>query len=364
MDLPNPFTPTFGKVPPVLAGRRQLLSAMEAAFAGSGSDPNLSSIIVGARGTGKTALLARIADAASASGWIAARVSAVPGMLEDIEERVAEEAAHLIDSEPKARLTGIGVGQLLSLEFDREGAARGNWRTRMNRVLRQLNGLGIGLLITVDEVRADLDEMIALASTYQHFVSEDKRVALVMAGLPSHVTGLVEDKSVSFLRRARRHHLGRIGDADIESAFRKTVLGAGGSIEDDALELAVRTIDGFPYMMQLVGYWTWSECMTSAISVVDVERGARLAGQEMRDGVLSTTYRELSRGDVRFLEALLAGGDESVLADISSRMGVKSNYASKYKERMLEAGVIGDRGGGSYGIDLPGFEGFLREKLA
>lgn len=363
MDMPdNPFTPTFGRVPPYLAGRTSLLNDMKRAFRRGPEDPNLTSILIGAHGTGKTALLSRIAKEAQASGWITARVSARDGMLQDILERTVESGSELIDSSPSLRLKSLTLGQTFGIELDREAPYVGNWRTRMNGLLKQLEPYGTGLLITVDEVRADVDEMKQLATVYQHFIEEDKRVALIMAGLPANVSQLVSDKSVSFLRRARQRHLGRISDPDIEVALRKTIFDAGATIDDGALVEAVAAIDGFPYMMQLVGYWTWEEALSPRIGSDDVHRGVRLAIQELRDGVLATTYRELSRGDVRFLEAMLPDSGPSSLVDIAARMNVRSNYASKYKERLLDAGVLGDTGQGFYTIDLPGFKDYVRDR--
>lgn len=64
----NPFTPTFGMVPPFLAGRDRLLREMTRAFEDGPGNPNLSTILVGARGTGKTTLLSRIGDVARSHG--------------------------------------------------------------------------------------------------------------------------------------------------------------------------------------------------------------------------------------------------------------------------------------------------------
>lgn len=362
MDLPNPFTPTFGRIPPHFAGRKTLLSDMRRALQRGPEDPNLTSILIGARGTGKTALLSAIAREAQANGWITARVSAAPGMLQDILERAAESGSELIDASPSLRLKGLSVGQILGIEFDRAAHPEGNWRTRMNALLKQLEPYGTGLLITVDEVRADVDEMKQLATVYQHFIEEEKNVALVMAGLPANVSQLVSDKSVSFLRRARQRHLGRVDNPDIETALRKTIIGGGGSIDDPAALQAVDAIDGFPYMMQLVGYWTWEEASSESIGLPDVLNGIRLATQELRDGVLATTYRELSKGDIRFLEAMLPDQGPSSLANIAARMGVRSNYASKYKERLIDAGVLGEVGQGFYSVDLPGFKDYVQER--
>lgn len=364
MPKRNPFTPTFGKVPLFMAGRRDILDSMQQAFEDGPGNPNLSSILIGPRGSGKTALLACIADEARSHGWICAQVSAIPGMLDDILERVREAASEFVERHSSAHIKGIGIAQILEIELERDDVRSGNWRTRMNKLLDSLAEYDIGVLITVDEVRIGLDEMIQLAAVYQHFVQEDRKVALVMAGLPHHVAELVDDKSISFLRRSRQHHLRRIGNADIESALRKTIAESGGSIDDSALSACVDASEGFPYMMQLVGFWTWDSSFDGRITPEDAKRGIRLARQEIETGVYDATYRELSGGDLRFLQAMLPDEGESTLADISARMGVKSNYSSKYKSRLLERGVIGDRGGRRVGFDLPGFREYLLEKIS
>ena len=358
----NPFTPTFGRIPAHYAGRASLMRAMRNALDNGSADPNLTTILVGPRGTGKTALLASIAREASSRGWVTARVSAGEGMLEDIIERTQEGAAHLLAGDSKTRVKSLTVGQSFGVEFERGDVPLGNWRTRMNKLLDQLAEYETGLLITVDEVRADEAEMRQLATVYQHFVGEEREVALVMAGLPSSVAQLISDDSVSFLRRARQQHLGRVSDAETEVAFRRTIVGGGALIDDDAVAAALAAIEGYPYMLQLVGYWTWEQADSPTIGEDDVRRGVRLALQELRDGVLAATYRELSKGDLRFLEAMLLDDGPSSLSDVSARMGVKSNYASKYKERLLTAGILGEAAKGVYTIDLPGFKDYVRER--
>ena len=77
---------------------------------------------------------------------------------------------------------------------------------------------------------------------------------------------------------------------------------------------------------------------------------------------LETTYRELSDKDIEFLLAMLPDSGPSRVSEIAKRMGVASNYASQYKRRLLEDGVIGERGRGLVGFDIPAFREFLNEK--
>lgn len=282
-------------------------------------------------------------------------------MLEDIIERT-EEAADSYLSQPHVRINGVQTGPV-GLDWTYAQKAQGNWRTRMNGIFKQLEKHDIGLLITIDEVTVDLEEMLQFASVYQHFVREGKKVALLMAGLPYKVSALLRNDSVSFLRRSQYHQLGRITDVEIANAFRKTIEAGGRSITPEALENAVKAVDGFPYMMQLVGYRTWDVSENSLkISAPDVQQGSLLARMELRDRILETTYRELSDKDIEFLLAMLPDSGPSRVSEIAKRMGVASNYASQYKRRLLEDGVIGERGRGLVGFDIPAFREFLNEK--
>lgn len=85
----NPFTPVFGKVPPYMAGRELIIEDMVQAFGTGGANPDLCTIFVGARGTGKTALLTYLGFCAQRSGWIVADTTASDSMLEDILKRTS-----------------------------------------------------------------------------------------------------------------------------------------------------------------------------------------------------------------------------------------------------------------------------------
>lgn len=48
----NPFTPTFGIVPPYMAGRTYVIEDIVRALDRGPGEPNLATIFIGARGTG------------------------------------------------------------------------------------------------------------------------------------------------------------------------------------------------------------------------------------------------------------------------------------------------------------------------
>ena len=357
----NPFTPGFGQVPAYLAGREYLLNEIKTALASPSFSPDLTTLFIGARGTGKTALLSYLSEYASGVGWVTVGVSATSGMLEDIIEETKYRANHLLETTSGPKIKEVTAGGF-GIAWENVLQQEGNWRTRMNQILDQLEKYQAGLLITVDEVNPAVDEMIRLVSVYQHFVREGRRVALMLAGLPSMVSGLVSNEYVSFLRRARHRKLDRIPDHEIADAFRRTIEQSERTVGDVAVEKATQAIDGFPYMLQLVGFQSWRRNPANTmVSMSDVEEGIRMATAEMRTKVLQATYGELSKGDIRFVNAMLDSSDRPTLAEVASHMGVKSNYASKYKTRLMEAGVIGETPLNTLRFELPRFEDYARE---
>ena len=357
----NPFTPNFGQVPMYMAGREQIIQEVMRALDEDAGSPARTSIMIGARGTGKTALLSYFAAEAQKVGWLSANVSCVSGMREDILEQAVLAAEEHLPAQKKRALKSISLGNLIGVEWENKEQREGNWRTRITRLLMELEKADVGLLITVDEVTAKLDEMIQLASVHQHLMREKRKLALLMAGLPTEVSSLLNDRSVSFLRRANQYYMTRLEDHDTRNAFRKTVEGSGKRISEEALNAAVAAIDGFPYMIQLVGFRAWEESGNSKqIQTPAVTRGIALAKQDFETRVLRATVQELSQGDTAFLRAMLPDDKISEIADIEQRMKKNSGYVSRYRARLVERGVITAAGRGRVEFALPG----LREYLA
>ena len=356
----NPFTPSFGRIPPYMAGRSELFSRLRSAFEGNGNDPLLQTVLVGARGTGKTATLAYACELAAGCGWISASTTCGDGMLDDLMQQSMTSASKLFDVEGKAKLKGISVGQLFGLEWEPVKEQPSNWRTTMSQLLDTLAQNETGLLLTVDEVRPNVPEMEQLVTIFQHFVRENRRVALLMAGLPHQVSQLVNSEAVSFLRRASRIQLGRINDFEIEDALRKTVEAGGKTIDDTALEQCVQAIGGFPYMMQLVGFRVWDASGEStSITPDDARRGIMAARHDLEQQVLIPTWASISNVDKQFCRAMLAGKRDSKA--IAQHMGKKANYVSRYKLRLLEQGIIDQDPYGQLFFCLPFFEDFITD---
>lgn len=360
----NPFTPTFGSIPLQLAGRDRIISDILSGLGNGAGDPNRATVFIGARGSGKTVLLAKIAEEASADGWICANVNADAGMLDEILIQIRDNAEELLAPESLSHITSISFGGVGVSRNVEKRARKSTWRSDLTSIVKELNEKNAGLLITVDEVNISNDEMRTLIVTYQHFVRERRDVALIMAGLPQKISAILRDDAISFMRRAFQHHLNPIEENEVRYSIKKTVEIAGRTIDKDALDLAVKSAKGFPFMIQLVGYHMWRQYPERVrITKKDAEEGIHLAQNDLENMIFDTTYRELSEKDIAFLTAMLEDKEYSIIADISKRMNVSSRYTGIYRKRLIEQGIIGSRGYGKVAFELPMFREYMENRV-
>jgi hypothetical protein len=357
----NPFTPVFGSEPPVLAGRELLINDVLKGLENAPGDPNRITVFTGPRGSGKTVLLNRIASDAESRGWIAVHTLAAAGMLDEAREQLERKAAEFLPKKGKSRITGLqvsGVGGTREFLPD----AKVGWRTQMDGYLDILAEHDVGLLFTIDEVRADVEELVTFVSTFQFFIREGRNVALLMAGLPNEVLQMYQDRQISFVRRAFLRKLDPVGMPEVRAAMKKTVELAGREIEPTALEEAAKSTMGLPFVIQLVGFHSFNQSQRKTIASADVRAGIRAAREDMEHMILDASLRELTPTDKRFLLAMLPDEGESKIADIARRMEVSSSSASHYKRRLIDYGILYNAGRGLVGFSMPMLKTLLAER--
>ena len=156
--MENPFTPNFGQIPQVFAGRQTLQREMIEALESPWGHPNQTTIIIGSRGSGKTALLRDMAVEAEQRGWISVNVTCIKGIQEDILQQARRKGKELLQPTEERKITGISLGQLGGLEFSHQQISQ-NWRSQISDILDELAEHNVGLLLAIDEVDPSLDEI-------------------------------------------------------------------------------------------------------------------------------------------------------------------------------------------------------------
>lgn len=115
MSASNPFAPTFGSAPPVMAGRGDILDTIHEALITGTTHPDYTAIFIGVRGAGKTVMLNAAEDVARELGWMTISEDASrPGLIARIE-RAAVRHIRMLAGPPKRRIRSV---QAFSLGAD------------------------------------------------------------------------------------------------------------------------------------------------------------------------------------------------------------------------------------------------------
>lgn len=367
----NPFKPTFGATPPILAGRDEVLAEFADALENGPGSPGRATLYTGARGAGKTALLNAVEDEARTRGWLVISETATVGLIERLTQSRLPELLRRFDPEAvRQRLTGLtlplAAGGGLTWETLEPHVVKTDLRRQITLLTDLLATGETGLLITLDEIhRNRIDELRDLATVVQHAFREDRELAFVGAGLSAAVSDLLSDDVLTFLRRADRYHLGPVDRNEARRALAGPLEAGGCAVSDDALDLMVSAAQGYPFLIQLVGSQAWRiHAGAAEIDLADAEVAVTNARRRLGALVHAPALKDASDVDRAFLAAMAQDDGPSKMADIGGRLGVSKEYAGIYRRRLIDAELIEATRRGYVDFALPYLREYLRGRAA
>lgn len=360
--MENPFRPSAGATPPQILGRAGVLDEFEYGLRLGSGAPGLLTIFTGARGIGKTVMIGAAHDIAREKGWAVISETATAGFMGRIGESMRHLAEELGTGPVNRRITAIaaaGFSITTQLPPERQVA----WRTLGEDLLRLLDERGNGLVITVDEIHAaDRSELAQLAANVQHFIQDRLPIGLVFAGLPAAVSDLLNEGVATFLRRADKIDLHAAAVREVEDSFAGTFAEAAFKVAPDLVRQAAEATEGYPFLIQLVGYFLWKEAENNQgnLTPETVERAIEAASRRNARTVIEAALATTSPKDLDFLHAMAQDGGPSIAGDIGRRIGARTNLVANYRSRLLAAGLIESTAHGKVDFAIPGLRQHLR----
>lgn len=336
------FQPTFGNRPNQYIGRDRVIEQFIMGLQEPIGSRNRCSLFLGQRGMGKTALLLELSDRAVKLGYVVARVTAHEGMAQAIIEQFQLNGSTFFKDD-KRQLTGMAAGALgfsFGLTFSDVTERQYGFRSKMSLLCDKLAEKDKGALILIDEVRTSA-AMREVASAYQELVGDGKNIAIAMAGLPHAVSSVLNDTVLTFLNRASRVELGLISTNLIRAYYERAFKGIGIKISDEYLDRAALATHGFPYLMQLIGYYLIQYTPDGGtVDAVIMDKAERSSMGDMENNVFKPILNPLSDNDKFFLRAMAKHGDTVSTAKLKVTMGKRGPALQPYRKRLLESGVI------------------------
>ncbi|MFP3579689.1 AAA family ATPase [Arthrobacter sp. fls2-241-R2A-200] len=361
--MQNPFKPTAGATPPDLVGRAGLLDEFEYGLRQGSGAPGLLTIITGSRGIGKTVMLSSAESLAREQGWAVISRTAVPGFLAKVGEDMLQILHELGDGGPTRKITAFSAaGFGLTTQLPPEQIP--DWRRTGEELLRVLASKGTGLVITIDEIHAvDRTEISQLAADVQHFIRDGLPIGLVFAGLPSAVSDLLNEGVATFLRRADRINLHEAAIGEVTTSYQELFREGGIDIPDELTAEAAEATEGYPFLIQLVGYYLWMAAERAGSKLDQAAVSQAIAAARRRNAlvVVGSALSDISDKDRDFLHAMAEQEGPSTAAQIGSIIKSKPSLVSKYRNRLIAAGLIEPAGYGKVDFAVPGLRDHLRQ---
>lgn len=361
--LQNPFKPTAGATPPDLVGRAGLLDEFEYGLQQGSGAPGLLTIITGARGIGKTVMLSAAEAIARNHGWAVISRTANPGFLARVGDDMLRLSDELGGGPPTRRITAFsaaGFGLTTQLPPERSP----DWRRAGEELLQVLDSKGTGLVITIDEIHAvDRSEISQLAADVQHFIRDGLPIGLIFASLPSAVSDLLNEGVATFLRRADRINLHEAAIGEVTASYRDLFSEGGIDVAPELLSEAAAATEGYPFLIQLVGYYLWmaADRANRALDQESVRTAIAAAQRRNTLVVVESALSDISDKDRQFLHAMAEQDGPSTAAQIGQIIKSKPNVVSKYRNRLIAAGLIESAGYGKVDFAIPGLRDYLRQ---
>jgi hypothetical protein len=341
-DIYSLFQPTFGNRPEQYIGRDGVIEQFMAGLTEPVGSRNRCTLFLGQRGMGKTALLLELNDRAQKAGYVVARVTAHEGMPQAIIEQFQLNGSKFFNDD-KRKLTGVSAGALgfsFGLTFSEAAQRQYGFRSKMSLLCDKLAEKGKGALILIDEVCTSA-AMREVASAYQELVGDRKNIAIAMAGLPHAVSSVLNDSVLTFLNRATKVELGLISTNLIRAYYERAFKSIGIKASNEILDHAALSTRGFPYLMQLIGYYMIQYTPRDEVVTDDImNKAEKAAMKDMDDNVFKPILTPLSDNDRIFLQAIAHCGGTVTTSKLQAKLGKKGPAIQPYRKRLIEAGVI------------------------
>ncbi|MDP9406305.1 MAG: ATP-binding protein [Actinomycetota bacterium] len=387
----NPFTPGFGNLPRVFAGRKAEFSDLELMVnrlaAGVYEQPRL---VTGDRGVGKTTLLREFEEEQTEAGRWVVRAAATRG--DAVIRRLARELGRVLEDRDSrvglSRQAAAALGRLSGVEVAGVSVAlnppQAEPEDRAAQLAELLGNVGelareertVALLL-IDEAqnispRAIADLFFAIQEAQSRtWTSVDAAsrarvrhatpLGVVVAGLPGLVAHLQRAGS-TFGERSKPVPLQAFDEADVREGLAAFADAGGAAFDAEAVDLVVEASGGYPYFLHVVGSHVWNAGSGTVITADEARTGIA-AARNYLDAFYEERLRELTAAQRRYVDAAAAlPTPERSAGAVAAALGTSSRQlASTWQALTGRHGLLRSAGGrGRFAFTLPGLDAYLR----
>ena len=348
MNSENPFTLTFGRQPLTAITRIEDTSQIAGSF--SADNPICQTYLIsGLRGSGKTVLMTSVVKELQKNGnWISVDLNSSVDLLEDFAMRLADACKKnigLTEGGIDISLAGFGIG-LSGTKADRDSVSK------IESLLDYVQKKHKRVIITIDEVLPN-ESMRVFASQFQIFVRKDYPIFLIMTGLYENIYAIQNDSQLTFLLRSPKIMLEPLSLQQIINHY-KNIFKID---EQTAIKFAAIT-KGYALAFQAFGYLYWD--YKDNLSLDEI---LQKFDEILEDFAYKKIWESLSPTDKKII-SFFNDNEKAKVNEIRDALSMTSAVFSKYREKLLNRGLLVSKEYGTLELTLPRFGRFAKLYLA
>jgi len=355
-QINNPYTLQFSYIPPQFIERTTVTNEIISNF--TRQVPTYRGMfITGVRGSGKTVMLGDIRNKIGASKeWITIDLNPEDNLLDSLARGlylIPEIKALFINAKLDFSILGIGV------KLENAQLVASNEEDALKLMLGVLKKAGKKVLVTVDEITYGKD-VARFSHALSSYAGADYDIYVLMTGLRENIKVIKNQKSLTFLYRAKVKELDELNITAVCADYQKTL----DIPRERAEELAFST-RGYSLGFQALGYHCWDAlCKNGELSDEVMEGVYNELDVTLSELAYEKIWDELSEKDKEVLKAICAiqNGTDSRLVkveDVRSLIDMSSNTFTTYRTRLMDSGVLDGKQFGAVSFKLPRFEKFV-----
>lgn len=381
----NPYSPGAGTPPAALVGRDKVINdALVTVERLKIGKPDRGMILVGLRGVGKTVLLDKLRWEFERRGahtiWMESPETQdfveilIPQLRETLLKlKRSEHVKDLAITALKA-LSGFVKGVKIklgdfevSLDYPAEqgladsGVFEHDLTSLLVAVGEAAQKAETAVVLMIDEIQyIDKTLLAALVSALHRCTQLQLPVVLFGAGLPQirAVAGNVK----SYTERMFRYpEIDKLSESDAAAALIIPAEQENVKLDPDAVELAVRHTQGYPYFLQEFGCQMWNVAAESPVTCQDAEQAVPLTTEQLDTSFFKVRVDRLTPLERQYLRAMAELGDGPYKSGaVAKLLGRDTQSLAPCRASLIVKGMAWSPAHGDVDFTVPLFGDFLR----
>lgn len=355
-EINNPYTLQFSYIPPQFIERTLVTNDLINNF--TRKVPTYRGMfITGVRGCGKTVMMGDVRNKiGKLDNWITVDLNPESNLLDSLTRSlymIPEIKALFVKAKLDFSVLGIGV------HLENAELVASNEEDALIMMLRVLKKHEKKVLITIDEITYNTD-VARFSHAMSSYANADYDIYVLMTGLIENIKAIKNNKSLTFLYRAKVNELDSLNITAISSDYQK-VFASSREIAD---KLAFCT-KGYSLAFQALGYHYWNALCRNedpeGINLDDVYRELDITLSELS---YEKIWDELSNSDKKVLFAINALSKKNnnslvKVEEIRELAEMTSNTFTTYRKRLIDSGIVDGKQYGFLSLKLPRFGEFI-----